>query len=137
VSAAGKPIWVRFVLVPGLTDHPDDIAGIAKFAVSLGNVKRVEVLPFHQMGRIKWKQLSMRYRLEDTLPPTQESVAQVCAAFRAEGLEAYCDCRWRIRSQAATGISNRPRCVAIGERLGVRAGSVPGGLHHEHLTVPA
>jgi pyruvate formate lyase activating enzyme len=88
LAVAGKPIWVRFVLVPGLTDHPDDIAGIARFAAGLGNVQRVEVLPFHQLGRFKWQQLKMRYKLEDTQPPTPEAQAQACAVFRAEGLEA-------------------------------------------------
>ena len=48
-----KPIWVRFVLVPGLTDDAKDIAQIATFAASLGNVERVEVLPFHQMGQVQ------------------------------------------------------------------------------------
>jgi pyruvate formate lyase activating enzyme len=89
LATAGKPIWVRFVLVPGVTDFADDIAGIAKFAASLGNVQRVEVLPFHQMGRFKWQQLGMRYRLEETQPPTPESHEQACAVFRAEGLEAF------------------------------------------------
>ena len=89
LAAAGKPIWVRFVLVPGLTDHADDIAGIARFAASLGNVKRVEVLPFHQLGRFKWQQLGMRYRLEESVPPTPDALEQACAVFRAEGLEAY------------------------------------------------
>lgn len=89
LAAAGKPIWVRFVLVPGLTDHADDIAGIARFAASLGNVKRVEVLPFHQLGRFKWQNLGMRYRLEETVPPTPQAQEQACALFRAEGLEAY------------------------------------------------
>src|SRR4029453_16814605 len=49
-----RKIWIRFVLVPGLTDDPDDVAAIARFAAGLGNVERVEVLPFHQMGRYKW-----------------------------------------------------------------------------------
>jgi pyruvate-formate lyase-activating enzyme len=48
-------MWVRFVLVPGLTDDPDDIREIARFAAGLGNVERVDVLPFHQMGRYKWE----------------------------------------------------------------------------------
>ncbi|MBP6107266.1 MAG: pyruvate formate-lyase-activating protein [Steroidobacteraceae bacterium] len=89
LAAVGKPIWVRFVLVPGLTDHADDIAGIARFAAGLGNVQRVEVLPFHQMGRFKWHQLGMRYRLEEAAPPTPEAQELACAVFRAEGLEAY------------------------------------------------
>src|SRR4051812_44466068 len=55
--AAGKrPIWLRFVLVPGLTDEPDVVEQVAKFAAGLGNVERVDVLPFHQMGRFKWAQ---------------------------------------------------------------------------------
>jgi len=56
--------------------------------------------------------------------------------LRIRFIHSRVSCRWRIRSQAATGISNRPRCVAIGERLGVRAGSVPGGLNHEYRLAP-
>ena len=57
LAALGKPVWFRFVLVPGLTDDPAIATGIADFAAGLGNVKRVEVLPFHQLGRFKWKAL--------------------------------------------------------------------------------
>jgi len=53
LAARRRPMWVRFVLVPGLTDDPADIAQIAAFAADLGSVERVEVLPFHQMGRFK------------------------------------------------------------------------------------
>ena len=83
-----RPIWVRFVLVPGVTDEKEDVAQIAKFAAGLGNVKRVEVLPFHQMGRFKWKALDLNYALDEFPPPTQELVEKTCAIFRAEGLNA-------------------------------------------------
>lgn len=86
LSAACKPMWIRFVLVPGLTDDPSNVAGLAHFVASLGNVERVEVIPFHQMGRHKWEQLGMQYRLSETLPPTPESVERVKAVFRSEGL---------------------------------------------------
>jgi pyruvate formate lyase activating enzyme len=89
LAARKRPIWVRFVLVPGLTDDPDDITGIAQFAAGLGNVQRVDVLPFHQMGRYKWEKLGMRYALDDTLPPTQEASGQAVEIFRREGLAAY------------------------------------------------
>src|SRR5215469_1844590 len=57
-AALNGAMWVRFVLVPGLTDNADDIAQIAKFAAGLGRVvERVQVLPFHQMGKYKWKSL--------------------------------------------------------------------------------
>jgi pyruvate formate lyase activating enzyme len=89
LAALGKPIWVRFVLVPNLTDDPEDIAGIARFAAELGNVERVEVLPFHQMGKYKWERLGMRYTLADTEPPSNAAVEQACAIFREHGLTAY------------------------------------------------
>lgn len=83
------PIWVRFVLVPGLTDDPADIAQIADFAAELGNVERVEVLPFHQMGRFKWHTLGIRYALENTAEPTPEQLEKACATFRARGLTTH------------------------------------------------
>jgi pyruvate formate lyase activating enzyme len=89
LAARRKPVWVRFVLVPGLTDDAKDIAQIAKFAASLGNVERVEVLPFHQMGKFKWKELKLNYTLDDVKPPTIDAVEVACAQFRAEGLKAY------------------------------------------------
>jgi len=89
LSAAARPIWIRFVLVPGLTDDPADIAHIARFAASLGNVKRVEVLPFHQMGRFKWERLNLAYALGDVQPPSRDSIDRTCAIFHAVGLEAY------------------------------------------------
>jgi pyruvate formate lyase activating enzyme len=89
LAARKRPVWVRFVLVPGLTDDPAEIASIATFAAGLGNVERVEVLPFHQMGRFKWKQLGIPYTLEDTRPPSDELIERACATFRAAGLNAY------------------------------------------------
>jgi pyruvate formate lyase activating enzyme len=88
LAAHRKPVWIRFVLVPGLTDDPEDMAGSAAFAASLGNVERVEVLPFHQMGRYKWERLKRDYTLQDTLPPTPEAVEKACAVWRAAGLNA-------------------------------------------------
>jgi len=84
-----KPLWVRFVLVPGLSDDDETIEGIAEFSGSLGNVERVDVLPFHQMGRYKWAELGLTYTLGDTKPPSQESIDRACAVFRARGLNAY------------------------------------------------
>jgi len=89
LATRGKPVWVRFVLVPGLTDDANDIAQIAKFTASLGNVERVEVLPFHQMGKFKWKQLRLNYTLDNVRSPTIDAAEAACAQFRAEGLKAY------------------------------------------------
>jgi pyruvate formate lyase activating enzyme len=77
------------VLVPGLTDDAGEISKIATFAASLGTVERVDVLPFHQLGRYKWKQLGMNYTLETTEPPSHELVERVCALFRNAGMTAH------------------------------------------------
>ena len=84
-----KPIWLRYVLVPGLTDDENDIGKLAAFAADLGNVERVDVLPFHQMGRYKWEKLGLNYSLNDVHPPSRELVERVCGQFHAVGLTAY------------------------------------------------
>jgi len=84
-----RPIWVRYVLVPGFSDDVEDIAETAAFAATLGCVERVDVLPFHQMGKYKWKNLGLEYKLENVEPPSTQVVERTCAVFRAVGLKAY------------------------------------------------
>ena len=84
-----KPVWIRFVLVPGLTDDTENMRSIAEFVAGLGNVERVEVLPFHQMGRFKWEKLGLDYTLNDAQPPAAEQCERACEIFRAVGLNAY------------------------------------------------
>jgi pyruvate formate lyase activating enzyme len=84
-----RPVWVRFVLVPGLTDDADNIKQIAQFAAGLGNVERVEVLPFHQLGSFKWQRLEIDYSLAETKAPAPELNEWACELFRAEGLQAF------------------------------------------------
>jgi pyruvate formate lyase activating enzyme len=81
-----KVIWVRFVLVPGLTDNFEDIAHIADFSAELCSVQRVDVLPFHQLGRYKWKALGLKYELDAAAPPNQDLVNRVCECFQQRGL---------------------------------------------------
>lgn len=88
LAAQRRPMWLRFVLVPGLTDDPDDLARTAEFAAGLGNVEQVELLPFHQLGRFKWERLGMPYELHDKQPPSSEQVQAALAIFRAAGLAA-------------------------------------------------
>ena len=88
LAAKGRPIWVRFVLVPGWTDDLAEVDRIAAFAAELGNVERVDVLPFHQMGRFKWEKLGMDYQLKDAQPPSRATTDEAIARFRAAGLKA-------------------------------------------------
>ena len=83
-----RPMWFRYVLVPGLTDLTDEMERVAGFAASLGVVERAEILPFHQMGRYKWQKLGLDYALSTTVPPSQEAVAHAVGIFRAAGLRA-------------------------------------------------
>lgn len=84
-----KPVWIRFVLVPGLTDAEENVAGLAQFVSTLSNVERVEVLPFHKMGEYKWESLNLQYQLGDTPEPTDEQLAATKAHFEQYGLTVY------------------------------------------------
>lgn len=86
LAAAGRPMWIRFVLVPGLTDATENITGVAEFVATLGpSVERIEVLPFHQMGRHKWDALGRIYQLADTPPATPEQAEAAREIFRRHG----------------------------------------------------
>jgi pyruvate formate lyase activating enzyme len=85
LAAIGKPVWVRFTLVPGLTDDPANVDGIAKFVAPMKNVEWVEVQPFHQLGGFKWKALNLDYTLAETQAPTPDLVARVLEQFRSAG----------------------------------------------------
>lgn len=88
LALLGNEVWVRFVLVPGLTDGPDNIEGVAAFAASLGNVSRVDVLPFHTLGAAKWEAVGRAFPLAGTPVPTPGQVARAREVFAAHGLHA-------------------------------------------------
>lgn len=74
LSRMGKKIWVRFVLVPGLTDSTDNIAAVRDITSGLDTIERLEILPFHKMGEHKWEALGLPYTLGDTEPPTAAAI---------------------------------------------------------------
>jgi pyruvate formate lyase activating enzyme len=88
LASIGKPVWVRFTLVPGATDDPANVEGIARFVAPMKNVEWVEVQPFHQMGSFKWKAMGLDYKHENTPPPTRELVNRVIGQFRDAGCRA-------------------------------------------------
>jgi pyruvate formate lyase activating enzyme len=85
LAALQKPVWVRFTLVPGLTDDPDNVAKIARFVAPMKNVEWVEVQPFHQLGAFKWKAMKLDYKHLQTSPPSPELVNRVHEQFRSAG----------------------------------------------------
>lgn len=84
LSETCTPVWIRFVLVPGLTDSEANVTGLARFVAGLRNVERLDVVPFHQMGRHKWEDLGIPYPLRDTLPPSAADIRRVKEMFEAE-----------------------------------------------------
>lgn len=86
LSDRGNRMWVRYVLVPGLTDAADDVEKVARFTSTLAHVERVEVLPFHQLGAGKWADLQLPYQLADVPLASPELVQRVENQFRAQGL---------------------------------------------------
>lgn len=88
LARMGKPAWVRFTLVPGHTDDPANVEGIARFVAPMKNVEWVEVQPFHQMGEFKWKAMGLDYVHADTPMPTPDLISRVIGQFRAAGCNA-------------------------------------------------
>jgi pyruvate formate lyase activating enzyme len=88
LASLSKPVWVRFTLVPGETDDPANVEGIARFVAPMQNVEWIEVQPFHQMGEFKWKAMNLEYKLTNTEPPTRHLVDRVIGQFRDAGCRA-------------------------------------------------
>ena len=90
LAAIGKPTWVRFVLVPGLTDAPANVAALGAFVAGLSNVERFEVLPFHKMGEHKWAESGRVYKLANVPPPSLELIERVRTQLRDAGVAEVC-----------------------------------------------
>ena len=88
LAAISKPVWVRFTLVPGFTDDPANVDGIARFVAPMKNVEWVEVQPFHQLGAFKWKAMKLDYKHADSPTPAPELVKRVLNQFRIAGCRA-------------------------------------------------
>lgn len=87
----GKPVWIRHVLVPGYTDDAVSLQRLSREIASLGNVRRVEVLPYHAMARSKYEDLGIPYPLEDTPEPAPEDVKRAMEILRVEDYQGYRD----------------------------------------------
>lgn len=68
------PVWIRQVLVPGYTDDPFDLQKLKQFIDTLQNVKKVEILPYHNLGKYKWEEIEGKYELENVVSPSQEQI---------------------------------------------------------------
>lgn len=74
LSEQGKDMWIRYVLVPGVTDEEKDLKELAEFVKKIETVQRFEVLPYHTLGVFKWEELGLDYALKEVNPPTEEEI---------------------------------------------------------------
>jgi len=83
-----KKTWIRFVVVPGLTDAPENIHAVAEIVSGMPNVSRIDLLPFHKMGEYKWKELGKEYKLSDTREANDDDIKRARDIFESHGLRA-------------------------------------------------
>ena len=86
LAEIGKPVWVRHVLVPGITDKDELLEELADFMATLGNIEKVEILPYHSLGEYKWEEMGMEYELKGVEAPTVERVENAKKIIAARGL---------------------------------------------------
>ncbi|MCL2036237.1 MAG: pyruvate formate-lyase-activating protein [Oscillospiraceae bacterium] len=81
LSAKGIPAWIRYVIVPELTDSEEEAKSLCKYLCGLNNIKKVELLPFHKMGEHKWEALNRAYTLKETPPPSPDTMEKLHGIF--------------------------------------------------------
>lgn len=86
LQQTNKPAWIRYVFVPGYTDYDDDLTEWAKYVSQFNNIKRIDILPFHQMAIHKWEKLGIDYKLKDTPSPNIEDIEKAKEIFKSFGL---------------------------------------------------
>jgi pyruvate formate lyase activating enzyme len=86
LAELGRPAWIRFVLVPGLTDAPENVDGLAGFVAGLPNVERVDVLAYHRLGVPKYEALGLQYPLDGVPEPDEAQLEAVRRRFADQGL---------------------------------------------------
>jgi len=86
LAEIGKPVWIRHVLVPGITDRDDLLEELADFMATLGNIEKVEILPYHSLGEYKWQEMGMDYELKGVEAPSQERVENAKKIIGSRGL---------------------------------------------------
>ena len=82
LDAIKKPVWIRHVVVPGITEKEESLAAVGRFLSTLSNVEKLEVLPYHALGKVKYEKLGMEYRLKDTPQLTKDKAKEAEAVIR-------------------------------------------------------
>ncbi len=81
-ESTGKPMWLRYVLVPGWSDQEEHLHELGNHFKDYKTIERVEILPYHQLGVHKWEALGMEYKLRDVSPPDAQKLEKTASIFR-------------------------------------------------------
>jgi pyruvate formate lyase activating enzyme len=81
LKSIGKPSWLRYVLVPGLTDKQEDLELLGEHFKSYENIEKIEIQPYHTLGKHKWQLLDKKYPLEDVPLNSEENIQRVKGTF--------------------------------------------------------
>lgn len=82
LSDRGIPIWIRHVIVPGITDNIKEVKALAEFISTLKSVEKVEILPYHKMGEYKYEVLNIPYRLKGIKTPDKDTIEKIKNVFK-------------------------------------------------------
>lgn len=83
------PVWIRHVLVPGITDDRENLEALGKFVSTLNNVDRLELLPYHTIGVHKWESMGIEYELKGVPDATPEDIKKASQVLKEFGLEVF------------------------------------------------
>ena len=82
----GKPLWIRHVIVPGLTDNRESLEALKQLLSDIPSLEKFEFLPFHKMGEEKWAEVGVEYKLGETKAPAPEYMDRICRDFSEAGI---------------------------------------------------
>lgn len=82
LSRIGKPVWIRHVVVPGITYNEEDLTRLGQFLKNLSNIEKLEILPYHTMGKAKYEKLGYKYALSNTKELTKEEAKKAEAIIK-------------------------------------------------------
>ena len=83
LAGINKPVWMRYVLIPGITDDPGELQELAVWIAGMPNIQRLELLPYNNLGVYKWAELGLNYALPEAKPPTEQQMDEARTKFGA------------------------------------------------------
>ncbi|MEW5724432.1 MAG: glycyl-radical enzyme activating protein, partial [Thermodesulfobacteriota bacterium] len=88
LDQAGKKVWIRMPIIPGVTDLPENLSSVARFMASLEKIWYIVLLPYHETGLDKYRLLGKECRMPETKRPTPERLVEIAKLFESHGLTA-------------------------------------------------